>query len=86
MTKRGKLLRWVGAVLSLPAAIYAGASTFFYAWLNAAEPERWPAEKAAIWAYSSLALALVFLGVFVFCVVSLVKEVNRSYKVEQNAT
>ena len=79
MSQKEKLLRWVGLVLSLLAAIYTGTGFFFYAWLNAAEPERWPAEKASIWAYSSLALAVVSLVVFVFCVTSLSKEANRNY-------
>jgi len=58
-------------------------SFVFYAWLNAAEPERWPAEKAAVWAYSSLAFAIIFLAVFIYCVVSLIKEANRKYREEQ---
>ncbi|MBT8439573.1 MAG: hypothetical protein KJO91_07575 [Gammaproteobacteria bacterium] len=83
MSKKAKIMRWAGAALSLPASIYAGTSFIFYAWLNAADPERWPAEKAAIWAYSSLVIAILFLGVFIFCVASLIKEANRKYREEQ---
>ncbi len=79
MSQKEKLLRWVGLVLSLLAAIYTGTGFFYYAWLNAAEPERWPAEKASNWAYFSLSLAVVSLVVFVFCVTSLSKEANRNH-------
>ncbi|MGE5242516.1 MAG: hypothetical protein ACM3NI_12800 [Bacteroidota bacterium] len=58
----------------------------FYAWLSAAAPERWPPERAALWAYSALALACLFFGFFVYCVVSLIKEANRQYREEQSAT
>ena len=86
MTKRKKILSWVGLVVSLPATCYAGGSVIFYTWLNAAEPERWPAEKAALWAYSSLALTLVFFILFVYCLISLIKEANNNYRAKKNAT
>jgi hypothetical protein len=86
MTKRRKTLLWAGLVLSVPATLYAGASFVFYAWLNAAEPERWPADRAAPWAYSALALAVLFLVIFLYCLISLIKESNRKYREEQNAT
>ena len=84
MSKYAKYLRWAGVVLSLPAFVYSGGSFIFYTWLNAAEPERWPAEKAGIWAYSSLAIAIVFLSMFVYCVTSLIKEANRRYREKQS--
>ena len=86
MSKRRKIFIWLALVASLPATGYAGMSFIFYAWLSAAEPERWPPERAALWAYSALALAVVFLGVLIYCVVSLIKEANRQYREEQNAT
>ena len=86
MTKRRKILLWFGLVLSIPATYYAGSSVVFYAWLNAAEPERWPADRAALWSYSALAITVLLLGLFIYCVVSLVKEANRKYREEQNAT
>jgi hypothetical protein len=86
MTKRRKIILWVGLALSLPAALYAGTCVVFYAWLNAAEPERWPADRAALWSYSVLALTVLFLGLFICCVVSLVKDANKRYREEQNAT
>ncbi len=86
MTKRRKIFLWLGLVASLSAAGYAGTSFIFYAWLSAAAPERWPPERAALWAYSALALAILFFGFFVYCVVSLIKEANRQYREEQSAT
>ena len=86
MTKRRKITTWIGLVLSLPAGGYAAMSFVFYAWLSAATPGRWPPERAALWAYSSLALAVVLLGVFVYCVVSLIKDANKTYRTERNAT
>jgi amino acid transporter len=69
-----KFLLWTGAMLSLPAAFYAGASFVFYAWLNAAEPEHWPPERAAPWAYGSLIVAIGLIVLFVFCAIRLAKK------------
>lgn len=86
MTKRRKIVLWMGLALSLPAGCYAGMSFVFYAWLSSAAPERWPRTRAGLWAYSALALAALFLGLFIYCLVSLINEANRSYRVERNAT
>ena len=86
MSKRRKITTWIALVLSLPAAGYAGISVIFYAWLNAAQPERWPAERAAVWVYSALALTVLFLALFTYCVVSLVRDANKTYQRERNAT
>ena len=83
MTTKKKILLWIGIVSSLPAIYYSVMSAIFYAWLNAAEPERWPADKAAVWVYGSIALAVLFISLFVYCVVSLVKDSKRNYDAEQ---
>jgi len=83
MTRRRKIWLWVGLVVSLPAAAYAGISVILYAWLNAAEPERWPAHRASIWAYSALVLAIIFFLLSVYCLISLIKEANRKYAEER---
>jgi len=85
MTKRRKIITWITLVLSLPAGGYAGLSFVFYAWLSAASPDRWPPERAALWAYSSLALAVLFVGLFSYCVVSLIKDANKTYRSERSA-
>ena len=84
MSKRRKILLWIGLILSLPASAYAGLSVVFYAWLDASR--HWPTEKAAVWAYGSLVLAVLFLALFIYCLVSLIKESNKQYSAEQNAT
>lgn len=79
MTGRTKLLLWLGVIVSLPAGGYAAMCVVFYSWLNAADPARWPAARASIWAYSSLAFAVLFLGLFIYCLASLIKGANRQY-------
>lgn len=86
MTKRRKIVLWASLVLSVPATYYAGVSVVYYAWLNAAVPDRWPADRAALWVYSALALTVFFAGVFVYCLVALIKESNRQYRNETHAT
>jgi len=86
VTKRRKILLWIGLVTSVPAGGYAGISVIFYSWLNAAEPERWPSEKAGLWAGGAAILTILFLALFIYCVVSLIRETNQKYKDEQNAT
>ena len=85
MTKRKKILLWLGLVLSFPATGYAAMSVVFYSWLNASQPENWPAEKAAIWAYSALALTVVFFVIFVYCLITLIKSANDNYRANKNA-
>ena len=84
MSKRRKIVLWVGLALSLPAGGYAALSFFFYVWLEASK--QWAPERASIWALGSLIVAVAFLGVFVYCLVSLIREANRAYRKEQRAT
>jgi flagellar biogenesis protein FliO len=77
---------WLGLVLSLPVSGYAGVNFIFYSLLNAAEPERWPSARAGGWAFSALALAILFFSLFVYCLVSLIRDANRKYREKQNAT
>jgi len=71
---------------SVSAGGYAGISVIFYSWLNAAEPECWPPEKAGLWAGGAAILTILFLALFIYSLVSLIREVNRKYREEQNAT
>jgi hypothetical protein len=80
------MLTWFGLVFSLPAAGYAGVSFIFYAWLSAAEPERWPPERAGVWAIGSLVIGILFFSLFVYCIVSLIRDANRRYREEEQAT
>jgi len=56
------------------------AYVVFYAWLDAAEPERWPVDRAALRSYGALALTVLFLGLFIYCVVSLINDANKKYR------
>ena len=80
------MFTWLGLVLSLLAGGYAGLSFIFYAWLSAAEPERWPPERAGLWAGSAAILALLFFALFVYCLASLIRDSNRRCREEQKAT
>ena len=75
MTKRRKIFLWVGLCLSLPAAAYAGTSFIYYAW-----------REASASSFVALALAVALIAVFIYCVVALVREANRAYREERNAT
>lgn len=86
MTKRKKAMFWVGVISGLPGLVYFFTAAIFYAWLNAAEPERWPPEKAAIWAGGSLLLAIVFAIYFGYSIFSLIRESNRKYREQNKAT
>ena len=85
MTIQKKILMWFGLIISLPAAGYAVMGFIFYSWLNAAEPERWPTAKAVIWSFGSLSIAILFLILFVYCLVSIIKNSNKISKEEQSA-
>jgi hypothetical protein len=84
MTKRRKLLLWCGLVLSGLATFYAAMSFVTYAWFEASGHR--PIERAAQWAYSALAMAGGFFALFVYCLVSLIKDINHANQNEQNAT
>ena len=86
MTKRRKVATWIALVLSLPAGGYAGMSVIFYAWVTAAQPESWSPARAAPWVYGALAFTVLLLALFVYCVVSLIRDANETYQRERNAT
>ena len=84
MTKRKKIILWLLMLSSLPATYYAGVSVIYYSWLSASNPERRPAERAGLWSGSALILTILFIAIFIYCLVSLIKETNRKYREEQN--
>ena len=84
--KRKTLISWLALIISAPATFYSAMSAIFYSWLNAAEPERWPVEKANIWAGGSLLLTIIFFSIFVYSIVSLVKMANNKYREQQDKT
>jgi hypothetical protein len=86
MSKRRKWLLWLGLILSFPASGYAGLCVVFYSWLNAANPERWPAAKAGLWAGVSLLFAVLFFCLFVYCVRALIKNANHECRNKNGST
>ena len=84
MTKRKRVLLWLGLITSVPATGYAGVSVIFYAWLSAANPERWSPERAGLWSGGAFILTVLFLILFIYCLVTLIKDTNKKYRNEEN--
>jgi uncharacterized membrane protein len=79
MSNKRKIWLWVGMVASVPVRLYAFLCVIFYAWKNAADPINWPSEKVAVYYYSSLAITSVFLGLFIYFLVTLIKNKNTEH-------
>ena len=75
MTRRRKILLWAGLCLSFPAAAYTSTNFIYYSWREASAP-----------LFLALVLAVVLIAVFIYCLVALVREANRAYRDERNAT
>ena len=86
MTKAKKIGLRIGLIVSIPAGLYAAGSVIFYAWLSAAEPERWPPDRASVWVSVSALLTVLFLGIFIYCLVALIKQMNKEYREGANGT
>ncbi len=84
MRKRKNILLWLGLIISIPVATYAGVRAIFYAWLSAANPESWSPERAGLYSGSAFALAIVFFILFIYCLVTLIKDSNKKYRNEEN--
>ena len=65
----------IGAFLL--ATYLAGTKFIYYVWLNAYDPEKYPAEVVEGPAYIALAIAILFFCMFIFCIYKLVKNLNR---------
>ena len=68
------ILYLFGIVAGAGLCFYFVWATIFYAWMNA--NGSWSAEKAAPWAYGSLALAVVFFVLAIYIIVKLIKYIN----------
>ena len=80
LTRRNRFWRWIVLAASIPLAIYFVGSMVFYSWLSAAQSERWPVEKASLWAGGAAALSAVSLSALVYCTVTLIRDTNRRYR------
>ena len=86
VSKRKKIILWLGALIGLPAAGYFLMCAVFYAWLNASDPTRWPPQRAGVWSGGSLILAVTFFVFFIYSVVKLIKQNNQKFRAVRNAT
>ncbi len=76
-TKVKKAILYVlGLIASAVISFYAVSSTIFYAWMNA--NGSWSAEKAAPWAFGSLAISIVFIIPFIYFIVKIFKLRNTA--------
>ena len=75
MTKRHKIILWVGLCLSFPAAAFASACFVYYAW-----------HESSTGSFVAVAVAVALTAVFIYCLVALIREANRAYREEQSAT
>jgi hypothetical protein len=79
MSKQRKILLWLGLVISVPATSYFAMCVVFYSWQNAANPERWPVAKAGLWAGGAIFLTILFVGLFLYCLICLITYTNKEY-------
>lgn len=77
MSNRRRLATWIALIASFVGAIYMGMNVISYAWLNASAPNRWPAERAEDWALGAMAIAVLLLGVSVYCAMVLKRNAGR---------
>jgi hypothetical protein len=73
---RKPTLLWIGLLSSVLGVFYFGMSAVTYVWLNAASPDRWPLERAGMWAAGAALLCVVSLGGLSYCAVSLIRRAN----------
>lgn len=76
MTTRRKAILWLGLCLSLPGAGYASLGFVYFTWLQGLEQA--PAGSAGLLAFAMLALAALCAGVFIHCLLSLIRNARRA--------
>jgi len=83
MTKRHKVILWLGLCLSLPGAAYASLGFVYFTWLE--DLQQWPAGRAGAFAFAALALGILCAGTFLHCLVSLIKNARRRADPEEQS-
>jgi len=58
----------------LPATYIVGTRFIYFSWLNAYDPEKYSVETIGFQVYSSLALTIMLIVVFIYCVVTLIRK------------
>ena len=76
MTRRRKTILWLGLCLSLPGAAYASLGFVYFMWLG--DLQQGPAGSAGMFAFGSVALAVACAGIFIHCLLSLVRSARRA--------
>lgn len=84
VTWRRKVILWLCLCLTLPGAAYAGLAVVYFAWLE--EVRQWPAGRAGALSFAALVLSIFCVGLFVYCLVSLIKHAKRPGEKGQCAT
>lgn len=84
MTKPRKFILWLGLCLSLPAAAYASLGFVYFVWLEGVQ--RWPAGRAGVFAWGALALGVLCAGLFLHCLVALIRNARRADPDNRRAT
>jgi ABC-type maltose transport system permease subunit len=82
--RRRKL--WIGLIVSFFGAAGALFSVFSNVFAAYARSRSSGGDHAMVWAYISGGIAVVFAAVFLYCLVCLIKEAIRAYKVKHDAT
>ena len=75
MARRRRVLLWISLCVSIVAGGYSATSFIYYSW-----------RESAVWSFVAMSLALLSVCVFVYCLVALIREANRAYRDERNAT
>ena len=86
LTRRQKVVHWIGLSLSLPAACYAALGFVFYVWLGEVESARSTPERAGLLAVVAGAAVIIFFCVFVYCAATLIKDAHERHGGKRGAT
>lgn len=76
MTRQRKAMLWLGLCLSLPGGAYASLGFVYFMWYGGVQ--QGPAGGAAAFAFGSLALAVACAGLFIHCLLSLIRNARRA--------
>jgi hypothetical protein len=76
MTRRRKAILWLGLCLSLPGAAYAILGFVYFTWLGGLQ--QGSASNAGLFAAGAMVLAALCAGIFLYCLVALIRHAFQS--------
>ena len=76
MTGGRKWWLWLGLCASLPGASYASLGSVYFVWLEGVR--QWAPGRADLFAAASLAMAVLCAGIFIYCLVGLLRNALRA--------